>query len=254
MRNGKLRGLLITVMLLVFLAGLASILYPYIWGAAVDSSIASIAKDFLEREEPELPATTVIIDSVKPEKVKPYPELWEDMVRYNQNIAAQGQSGLSCAYDYQKASFQLADYGLPDEIFGVLSIPAIDLEMPIYLGATEQHMANGAAHLSQTSLLIGGMDTNCVIAGHRGYSGASYFRYLDKLHVGDAVSVTNLWETLTYRVSEIRIIDPSDVEEILIQPGRELLTLLTCHPYASGGRQRYVVYCERSELTTFPTS
>lgn len=253
MRNGKLRGLLITVMLLVFLAGLASILYPYIWGAAVDSSIASTAKDFLEREEPELPATTVIIDSIKPEKVKPYPELWEDMVRYNQNIAAQGQSGLSCAYDYQKASFQLADYGLPDEIFGVLSIPAIDLEMPIYLGAAEQHMANGAAHLSQTSLPIGGMDTNCVIAGHRGYSGASYFRYLDKLHVGDTVSVTNLWETLTYRVCEIRIIDPSDVEEILIQPGRELLTLLTCHPYASGGRQRYVVYCERSEPTTFPT-
>lgn len=254
MRNGKLQGLLITVMLLVFLAGLASILYPYIWGAAVDSSIASTAKDFLEREEPELPATTVIIDSIKPEKVKPYSELWEDMVRYNQSIAAQGQSGLSCAYDYQKASFQLADYGLPDEIFGVLSIPAIDLEMPIYLGATEQHMANGAAHLSQTSLPIGGMDTNCVIAGHRGYSGASYFRYLDKLHVGDTVSVTNLWETLTYRVSEIRIIDPSDVDEILIQPGRELLTLLTCHPYASGGRQRYVVYCERSELTTFPTS
>ena len=254
MRNGKLRGLLITVMLLVFLAGLASILYPYIWGAAVDSSIASTAKDFLEREEPELPATTVIIDSIKPEKVKPYPELWEDMVRYNQNIAAQGQSGLSCAYDYQKASFQLADYGLPDEIFGVLSIPAIDLEMPIYLGATEQHIANGAAHLSQTSLPIGGMDTNCVIAGHRGYSGASYFRYLDKLHVGDTVSVTNLWETLTYRVCKIRIIDPSDVEEILIQPGRELLTLLTCHPYASGGRQRYVVYCERSEPTTFPTS
>ena len=66
--------------------------------------------------------------------------------------------------------------------------------------------------------------------------------------------MTNLWETLTYRVSEIRIIDPSDVDEILIQPGRELLTLLTCHPYASGGRQRYVVYCERSEWTTFPTS
>ena len=254
MRNGKLRGLLITVMLLVFLAGLASILYPYIWGAAVDSSIANTAKAFLDRDEPELPTTTIIIDSIEPEKVKPYPELWEDMVRYNQSIAAQGQSGLSCAYDYQKASFRLADYGLPDELFGVLSIPAIDLEMPIYLGATEQHMADGAAHLSQTSLPIGGMDTNCVIAGHRGYDGASYFRNLDKLHVGDLVTVTNLWETLRYRVCEIRIIDPSDVDEILIQPGRELLTLLTCHPYASGGRQRYVVYCERSELTTFPTS
>ena len=74
-----------------------------------------------------------------------------------------------------------------------------------------------------------------------------YFRYIDKLKVGDMVSITNLWETLTYRVCEIKIIDPHDVTEILIQPGRELLTLLTCHPYASGGRQRYVVYCERVE-------
>lgn len=106
--------------------------------------------------------------------------------------------------------------------------------MPIYLGATEQHMANGAAHLSQTSLPIGGENTNCVIAGHRGYNGASYFRYIDKLNVGDLVSVTNLWETLTYRVCEIKIIDPHDVTEILIQPRRELLTLLTCHPTLPG--------------------
>ena len=173
------------------------------------------------------------------------------MVQYNETIYAQGQAGLSCQYDYQKPSFRLSDYGLSDEVFGVISIPAIDLEMPIFLGATEQHMADGAAHLSQTSLPIGGGNTNSVIAGHRGYNGASYFRYIDKLKVGDVVSVTNLWEELTYRVSEIKIIDPYDVTEILIQPGRELLTLLTCHPYASGGRQRYVVYCERVESSTF---
>ena len=50
-----------------------------------------------------------------------------------------------------------------------------------------------------------------------------------------------------YSICEIKIIDPHDVTEILIQPGRELLTLLTCHPYASGGKQRYVVFCERVE-------
>ena len=102
--------------------------------------------------------------------------------------------------------------------------------------------------MSQTSLPIGGIDTNCVIAGHRGYSGASYFRYIEKLSVGDSVTITNLWESLHYRVSEIKIIDPYDVDEILIQEGRELITLLTCHPYASGGRQRYVVYCERVDI------
>ena len=62
---------------------------------------------------------------------------------------------------------------------------------------------------------------------------------------GDEVIITNLWETLQYRVAEIQIIQPNEVEQILIKPGQELVTLLTCHPYASGGRQRYLVICER---------
>ena len=107
-------------------------------------------------------------------------------------------------------------------------------------------MADGAAHLSQTSLPVGGNNTNCVIAGHRGYNGASYFRYITDLQVGDTVIITNLWETISYTVTSTDIIEPNDVSKILIQENREMLTLLTCHPYASGGRQRYVVYCERT--------
>lgn len=250
MRSSKLRAFLIALMLLVFAAGLAFLLYPSLWGAAVDQKISLNAQGFLNRDatEPTIPEVIVTIDSLtEQEETRDYPELWADMVRYNETIYTQGQAGLSCEYDYQKPSFRLSDYGLGDEVFGVISIPAMELEMPIYLGATEQHMANGAAHLSQTSLPIGGENTNCIIAGHRGYNGASYFRYIDKLKVGDAVYITNLWERLTYRVCEIKIIAPHDVTEILIQPGRELLTLLTCHPYASGGKQRYVVYCERVE-------
>ncbi|MGM9628222.1 MAG: class C sortase [Faecousia sp.] len=251
MRNGKLRAFLIALMLLVFASGLAFLLYPYLWGAMVDREILLNAQNFLKRGETAPTAEVIVtIDSTEPtapENERAYPELWADMVCYNETIYTQGQAGLSCQYDYQKPSFSLTQYGLADEVFGVISIPAMELEMPIFLGATEQHMAAGAAHLSQTSLPIGGENTNCVIAGHRGYNGASYFRYIDKLKVGDMVSITNLWETLTYRVCDIKIIDPHDVEEILIQPGRELLTLLTCHPYASGGKQRYVVFCERVE-------
>lgn len=250
MRRNKPSVLLTLLLLMVFLAGLFLLLYPYLWGAVVDRGITLNAKNFLNRGGTVSPAGSdaiVTIDNTEPTglEVKAHPELWADMVCYNETIYTQGQTGLSCAYDYQQPSFRLSDYGLDSEVFGVISIPAMDLEMPIYLGATEQHMADGAAHLSQTSLPIGGENTNCVIAGHRGYNGASYFRYIDKLQVGDTVSVTNLWETLQYRVTEIKIIDPNAVTEILIQPGRELLTLLSCHPYASGGRQRYVVYCER---------
>ena len=69
---------------------------------------------------------------------------------------------------------------------------------------------------------------------------------IDKIRVGDEVRITNLWEELRYTVVEIQIIEPYDLDAILIQPGRELLTLMTCHPYASGGRYRYLVFCERN--------
>ena len=242
------RKIIIAIMVLVFLAGLGFFLYPYVQGALIDREIQENAKDFHSRVEVQ-PTTgntsTVIIDTTEPTEEQLYLDLWADMTAYNETIYADGQSGLSCAYDYQKPSFTLKDYGLEDEVFGVISIPAMDLNMPIFLGATETHMADGAAHMSQTSLPIGGNNTNCVIAGHRGYGGASYFRYIEKLRIGDSVTITNLWETLEYRVVQIKIIYPNEVKEILIQENRDLLTLLTCHPYASGGKQRYLVICER---------
>ena len=167
------------------------------------------------------------------------------MVNYNNTIWAEKQSGLCDPWSYQQPSFTLGDYGLEDEVFGVVSIPKLDLEMPLYLGATYQHMADGAAHLSQTSIPIGGNNTNCVIAGHRGWKGASYFRNITELEPGDEVIVTNLWGSLTYQVTETKIIQPNDVEAIHIQEGRDMVTLLTCHPYASGGKQRFLVFCDR---------
>ena len=249
MRRGKLRGILILLLLLLFLSGLSILLFPHLWGAFVDHEILVDAKEFLTRVEilpTEEPEDLVIVDPpVVTEPARQYPDLWEDMLTYNETIYAQGQSGLSCEYDYQKPSFYLTQYGLEDEVFGVISIPAMELKMPIYLGATNQHMADGATHLSQTSLPIGGMNTNCVIAGHRGYNGAAYFRYVTDLKPGDEVIITNLWETMTYVVTDTQIIKPNEVDQILIQEGRDMITLLTCHPYASGGKQRFLVFCDR---------
>jgi len=256
---GKLRTFIIIVMSLVFLVGLGISLYPTISGYLIDRQIEIKAEDFLDRDptRPTKPTTeptgsfvtevTLPPDTTQAPEI--YTELWYDMQAYNATIYREGQQNLSCEYAYEKPSFKLADYGLEDEIFGVISIPKLELEMPIYLGATYQHLADGAAHLSQTSIPLGGDNTNSVIAGHRGWGGASYFRYITKLEVGDEVIITNLWETTTYEVVEIKIIMPNEVEKILIQPGRELVTLMTCHPYASGGRQRYLVICEPVKLS-----
>ena len=221
-------------------------LYPFIHGFHVDRSFEQTAEEFLSRVEI-TPATDPTAESTEPTEPKAYPELWDAMTAYSSAICAEGQSSLSDPSAYETRSFDLTDYGLKDEIFGVISIPALELEMPLYLGATYQHMADGAAHLSQTSIPIGGNNTNAVIAGHRGWRGASYFRYITELQPGDEVIITNLWGTLTYRVAETQIIWPYEVDQILIQENRDLITLLTCHPYASGGRQRYLVICERAE-------
>ena len=247
------RKIVILIMLLIFAAGLGIMLYPSLQGAITDHRIIQEAHEFLEKLEtiptkPEAEATEPT-EPTEPTETEPvlYPELLNAMQSYNQQIWEEKQAGLCDPWSYEQPSFTLGDYGLEDEVFGVITIPSLQLEMPIYLGATYKHMADGAAHLSQTSLPIGGENTNCVIAGHRGWGGASYFRYITELEAGDEVIITNLWGELRYTVTETKIIDPNDVEEILIQQDRELLTLLTCHPYASGGKYRYVVYCERNQ-------
>ena len=247
------RKIVILIMLLIFAAGLGIMLYPSLQGAITDHRIIQEAHEFLEKLETiptKLEAeATEPTEPTEPTETEPvlYPELLNAMQSYNQQIWEEKQAGLCDPWSYEQPSFTLGDYGLEDEVFGVITIPRLQLEMPIYLGATYKHMADGAAHLSQTSLPIGGENTNCVIAGHRGWGGASYFRYITELEAGDEVIITNLWGELRYTVVETKIIDPNDVEEILIQQDRELLTLLTCHPYASGGKYRYVVYCERNQ-------
>ena len=175
----------------------------------------------------------------------PYADLLEAMKAYNAEIFRNGQVGLADPWAYQAEVLRLSDYGLDSETVGVLSIPKMDLQQPVFLGATKAHMDHGIAQLSISSMPIGGENTNCVLAGHRGWNGALFFRHIELLEIGDEVTLTNLWETMTYRVMEIKIIQPYQAEQILIQPGKDLLTLITCHPYGSGGRYRYVVFCER---------
>ena len=216
---------------LLAVAGFCVMLWPTFTGSRLESHAEEAAQTFLEEWKPEQKS----------------PELLATLQVYNRQLYAEKQSSLVDLEACEEPAADLAAYGIEDEIIGVLEIPAMELTMPVYLGASEAHLAAGAAVLGNTSVPIGGANTNCVIAGHRGWKGADYFRHIDKLVIGDTVKLTNLWETLIYTVTDIQVIQPHKIEKIKIQPNRELLTLLTCHPYASGGRQRYVVYCERTE-------
>lgn len=246
MRKGKVW--LLFMMILLFLLGAAIFFYPYINGMVVNSTLKWEAQQFVDRitNSIEVVDETMEEEPISTPPEQPYASLREAMEVYNRTIWEEKQEGLCDPWSYQQPSFVLEEYGLADEVFGVISIPKLDLELPLFLGASEEHLSDGAAVLSQTSIPIGGINTNCVIAGHRGWYGASYFLHIDQLQPGDEIIITNLWESLHYTVAETKTIKPNDVEAIHIQKNRELLTLLTCHPPASGGKERLLVFCERT--------
>ena len=219
----------LVLVVLLAVAGIRVMLWPVFTRHKLQADTDAAVQSFLEERKPE----------------QQYPELLAALQEYNHQLYAEKQCNLTDLKACEEPAADLTVYGIEDEVISVLEIPAMELTMPVYLGASDVHLTAGAAVLGNTSVPIGGDNTNCVIAGHRGWRGADYFRNIDRLQVGDTVTLTNLWETLTYTVADLQIIQPHEVDKIKIQPNRDLLTLLTCHPYASGGRQRYVVYCER---------
>ena len=172
-------------------------------------------------------------------------ELSELMQSYNARIYEEGQSELKDAWSFEQTGFDFAGTGMDDQMIGYLTIPAMELELPLYIGADQTNLSKGAAVLGQTSMPVGGENTNCVIAAHRGYGGTAMFREIEALQPGDKVEITNLWETLSYEVVKSIVIYPDDIDAVKIIPGEDLVTLVTCHPYTKN-YQRYVVYCRRA--------
>ena len=234
----RTRKIVIIIASMVLIAGIGVMAFPYIQQWIYDKNARSTAGEFDEwRQE--------LLEKADGATGVPYlQELYAAMQVYNLDLYENGQEGFRDAWSYQEASFDLMEWGLKDDMVGYINIPRMNVKLPVYLGATTENMKRGAVHLSQTSLPIGGENTNCVIAAHRGYSGAAMFRDIEALEIGDEITITNLWTTMTYRVAELKVIRPNETGEVLIQDGRDLVTLITCHPYRYN-YQRYVVYCER---------
>jgi len=161
----------------------------------------------------------------------------------NHMLYLENQENLVDPFMYNHPCFNLQQFGLDSDIVGVIYIPAIELNMPIYLGTSMQNLHNGAAHLLHSSFPVGGNNTNAVIAGHRNTTHARVFRDIEQLEIGDEIQITNFFRTMMYEVVEIKTANPYDVDALAIQSGRDLVTLVTTAHRRGNGR--YVVVAER---------
>ena len=66
--------------------------------------------------------------------------LYKDFKEYNDSIYKNGQQ-LVDAFSYEDESFDLSKYDIKDEIVGYITIPKIDIRLPIFLGANKKNLS-----------------------------------------------------------------------------------------------------------------
>lgn len=133
-----------------------------------------------------------------------------------------------------------------DGVMGFIEIPSIDVSLPVYHGTSEQVLEKGAGHLQGTSLPVGGESTHTVLTGHTGLSSAKLFTDLTELEEGDIFFLNVMGEKLAYKVDQIKVVLPTELDDLAVVSGRDYCTLVTCTPYGVNSH-RLLVRGERTD-------
>lgn len=174
-----------------------------------------------------------------------------DAAAYNRRLATNGQPVLGDnpdPFNGDEPTYD-SDYrhelDLPaDGIMTTITYPRLGIDLPVRHGTSASTLEQGAGHMYGTSLPVGGENTHTVLSAHTGLADTLMF---DKLHslggqaqVGDVFYLNTLNQTLAYKVTSIRVVNPDEFNQLKIQPGQDLATLLTCTPYGVNNKRLLV--------------
>ena len=209
----------IAVCALVFLLALGITLYPFVSNYLAEkyqSTAMAAYSDAISRMDD----TTLMRER-------------EAAQQFNRSIGVISMSGpdaisrLNAARDGYDDLLNVNNNG----IMGYIRIPAIDVELPIYHGVENSTLEQGVGHLPGSSLPVGGESTHAVLAAHSGLASQRMFTDLEQLREGDRFYLSVLGETLAYEIDQMLVVEPDDAAALELQPGMDLVTLITCTPY-----------------------
>ena len=214
------------LLVIAFMIGLVLLLYP---------GLSNYYNSYLQSR-----AIYYYAETVATMDENQYSAIWEAALDYNAELAETGTRW--DLDDEEKAAYDAVLDINGSGNMGFIDIPKINVSLPLYHGTEESVLQTSIGHIEGTSLPAGSryedddltrplFGSHCVLSGHRGLPSAKLFSELDKLVEGDIFILTVLDQTLTYEVDQIRIVEPTDVSNLLIEEGRDLCTLVTCTPY-----------------------
>ncbi len=203
------------ILVAAFLAGVSLLLYPTVsdyWNSLHASrAVAGYAEEVSEMDD------------------NRYEEILSAAREYNQSLLS--RDGSFSLDDEMREQYDQVLNVSGNGIMGYIEIPTIKLSLPIYHGTDDSVLQIAVGHLEWSSLPVGGESTHCVLSGHRGLPSAKLFTNLDQLVEGDTFVIRVLDEVLTYEVDKILIVEPNEVDSLVIEEGQDLCTLVTCTPY-----------------------
>lgn len=202
------------ILVFIFVIGLSVMLYPTIsnyWNARTQSR-----------------AIATYDETVKSMKQEDYDSMFQEAEEYNKRLSEWNSPYMN--FDQVEGYKDILDVS-GTGIMGYVTINKIRVELPIYHGTDDGILQIAAGHIEGSSLPTGGKGTHSVFSAHRGLPSAKLFTNLDKLVEGDTFKLTVLNRTLTYKVDQIRIVEPEEVDELTVVPEKDYCTLVTCTPY-----------------------
>ena len=216
-QNGK-RKIIDTIMVLILVAGLGVLSYPFVRNSLNDLINQQLISHYQAESNQK--------------SKEEYQKKLEKMEEMNRQFAYQNISPGFDPFSEEAKEIEQTKVIYEDHIIGVISIPKIAVRLPIFDQTTEAFLAKGAAYLEGTSFPIGGESTHSVISGHRGLTEAKLFTDLPELVKGDHFYIElGEAEIHAYQVDDIKVVEPTDVSSLQIEKGKDYITLITCTPY-----------------------
>ena len=209
------------LIVLLFLSGLSLLLYPFVankWNDYRQKQLLTTYEEVIEKEGDKID----------------YTNEWERAHAYNEALLPSilpDSFAIAAASEEPDEEYMACLNLAGDGMMGYVEIPKIDIKIPIYHTVTTEILEKAAGHLEGSSLPVGGESTHAVISAHRGLPSATLFTDLDKLEEGDHFLISVLDDILCYEVDKISVVEPTETNDLAVEEGQDLVTLLTCTPY-----------------------
>ncbi len=124
---------------------------------------------------------------------------------------------------------------------GLVSVPSVNIHLPILNGVTSSNLAVGAGTMKENQEMG---KNNYALAGHHIHKRTTLFSPLENVKKGAQIYITDKKTVYVYKINFIKVVDKHQVQYIDDVPNKKMITLVTCASDLINQPERQIVQGE----------